>query len=287
MGADMTTTLPFTPSFSKKVASVDGSLVFPETSGHRTWFSPDAVNWAPTAWPDWVIDDGYPLSYKVHFNGEMWYFGTAADSYYFDFVKSSDFLHWTHVGAFEGPSPETPINNFFTNMLLVAHGGALRAFRMKSASFVTAYSSTDGITWATHETNLPYNFYIAKIVSFGGSLYAIPKGLASYKAVYRSDDNGLTWTLLTSDWGIPDSTLIDCIATTEGLLAVFTDKETWASNDGVAWTKKAYTLPSGSDVLNNGVILPLGSDLFMVGCGTTQKNVFKLVEASGPVGIPL
>lgn len=87
--------------------------------------------------------------------------------------------------------------------------------------------------------------------------------------------------------GIPTSTLIDCIATTAGLLAVFTDKETWASTDGITWTKKAYTLPDGTSVLNNGVILPIGTDLFMVGCGTTQKNVFKLVDSSGPVAIPL
>lgn len=283
----MTTTLPFTPTTTKKVIAAGGQLVYPDASFQRTWFSTDAINWAATAWPGWVLENGYPLSYKVHFNGEMWYFKTAADYSYFDFVKTSDFLHWTYVGSFEGPTPETRINYFFENTLLVVHGGAVRAFRMVSASFVTAYSSTDGITWSVVETNLPYNFYIAKIVAFGGALYAIPRGLTTYKAVYRSNDNGMTWTLLTSDWGIPTATLIDCIATTAGLLAVFTDKETWASTDGITWTKKNYTLPSGASVLNYGVMLPLGSDLFMVGCGTEQKNVFKLVEASGPVGIPL
>lgn len=283
----MTTTLPFTPSSMKKVSSVDGTLVFPETSGHRTWFSTDATNWVATAWPGWVIEDGYPLSYKVHFNGEMWYFGTAADNYYFDFVKTSDFLHWTYVGYFEGPDTSNPISNFFTDMKIVVHGGAMRAFRMVSGPFVSVYSSTDGITWAGVETNLPYSALIAKIVSFGGALYSIPYGFETYKAIYRSNDNGFSWALLTADWGIPTATLIDCIATTEGLLAVFTNKETWTSTDGISWTKKNYTLPSGTSVLNNGVILPLGSDLFMVGCGTTQKNVFKLVDASGPVGIPL
>lgn len=285
----MTTTLPFTPTSSEKVRSVNGSLVFPGTpASPQTWFSADGINWAATPWVDWTISDGIPLTYGVFFNGEMYYFATnEGDSHYFDFVKTADFLNWTYPGYFEGPNSTNPISSFFTSMILVVSGGAIRAFRMVSGTYVTVYSSTDGITWSWVETNLPYNFYIAKIVAFGGALYAIPRGLASYKAVYRSNDNGITWTLLTSDWGIPDSTLIDCIATTTGLLAVFTDKETWATTDGITWDKKNYTLPSGTSVLNNGVMLPLGSDLFMVGCGTTQKNVFKLVEASGPVGIPL
>ena len=283
----MTTTLPFTPNSAIKVLSINGALVFTELSTQKTWGSQNGINWVSTPWVDWTIEDGYPLWNCVYFNGEMWYFGTAADSRYFDFVKTTDFLHWMYPGSFYGPSPAEPMSDFFANMLLVVSGGAIRAFRMVSASFVTVYSSTDGITWSGVETNLPYDFYIYKIVAFGGALFSIPRGLTTYKSVYRSDDNGMTWTNLTTDWGIPTATLIDCIATTTGLLAVFTNKETWTSADGVVWTKKNYTLPSGSNILNNGVILPLGSELLMVGCGTTSKNVFKLVDSSGPVGIPL
>lgn len=279
----MTTTLPFTPTTTKKVIAAGGQLVFPDTwATKRTWFSSNGIDWASQ---NWITTNIPTLKYNIRVGGETWYFETSQlDDAFFDFVKTSDFLTFSYVGEFEGPGG---LNNFFYNPKIVLSGGAVRHFRMAGDPLVTVYSSTDGINWTITETNLPYSAHIAKIVSFGGALYSIPYGLAAYKAIYRSNDNGFSWALLTADWGIPTATLIDCIATTEGLLAVFTNKETWTSTDGISWTKKNYTLPSGTSVLNNGVILPLGSDLFMVGCGTTQKNVFKLVEASGPVGIPL
>lgn len=289
----MTTTLPFTPTSTNKAQSINGVLVFAGSNFiQQSWFSTDAINWTPAQWVSWTDVDGYPLKYCVYHNGEMLYFRTAGwDSYYCEFTKTTDFVNWSPVDSykvqFTDPAYDDPVWDFFSGMKIVSHGGAIRAFRFVGEPLVRRYTSSDGISWVELETNLPYTQYISKIVSYGGSLYAIPSGSVTYKSVYRSNDDGATWTLLTADWGIPGSILIDCIATSAGLLAVFTNKETWTSTDGISWTKKNYTLPSGTSVLNNGVILPLGSDLFMVGCGTTQKNVFKLVDASGPVGIPL
>lgn len=289
----MTTTLPFTQTDKNKAKSINGNLVFAGSNFvQQSWFSADAINWTPSAWLNWTDDQGYPFDYGVYFNGEMLYFQTSySETRFYNFCKTADFLHWEYVGAysvqFTDPAYDDPVFSFFSEMKIISSGGAIRAFRFIGDPLVRRYSSTNGISWTELETNLPYTPYISKIVSHNGFLYAIPSGGTSYKSVYRSSDDGATWTLLTSNWGIPNATLIDCVATTTGLLAVFIDKETWTSSDGITWTKKNYTLPSGIYVLNNGVILPIGSDLFMVGCGATENNVFKLVDSSGPVGIPL
>ena len=289
----MTTTLPFTPTSTNKAQSINGVLVFAESNFiQQSWFSTDAINWTPAQWVSWTDVDGYPLKYCVYHNGEMLYFQTAGcNSYYCEFTKTTDFVNWSPVDSykvqFTDPAYDDPVWDFFSGMKIVSHGGAIRAFRFVGEPLVRRYTSSDGISWVELETNLPYTQYISKIVSYGGSLYAIPSGSVTYKSVYRSNDDGATWTLLTADWGIPGSILIDCIATSAGLLAVFTDKETWVSADGITWTKKIYTLPSGTGALNNGVILQVGSTLYMVGCGATKKNVFKLVGASVPTGIPL
>lgn len=289
----MTTALPFTPSSTNKVLSVDNTLVFPELSGTRTWFSADATSWAASSWIDWTDVSGRPLAYGIRFNGEMLFFETSAESsYFFNFSKTADFLHWVNVGEFkvqfENLAFDDPFSNFFYNMKMVVHGGAIRAFRMASGTtFVHRYSTTDGISWADAETNLPYSSYISRIVSYAGYLFAIPSGNATYKSVYRSADGGISWECITTDWGVTSTTLVDCAATSNGLMAVFYDKETWMSADGITWEKKSYTLPSGTGTLYNGVILPIGSNLFMVGCGTTKKNVFKLVDSSGPAAIPI
>lgn len=289
----MTTTLPFTPSSTNKVLSISNTLVFPELSGTRTWFSADATNWTSSAWIDWTDVSGRPLAFGIWFGGEMLYFETSLEStYLFNFSKTTDFLHWTNMGEFkvqfDNLGFDDPFSNFFYNMKMVVHGGAIRAFRMASGTtFVHRYSTTDGISWTDVETNLPYSSYISRIVSFAGYLFAIPSGNASYKSVYRSGDGGVTWECITTDWGVTSTTLVDCVATSSGLMAVFYDNETWVSADGITWTKKSYTLPTGTGALYNGVIRPISSNLLMVGCGTTKKNVFKLIDSSAPSGIPL
>lgn len=192
----MTTTLPFTPTTTKKVIAAGGQFVFPETlTTKKTWFSSDAINWASSAWTSVGVP---PLRYNVRVGSETWYFETSQlDSAFYDFVKTSDFLNFTYVGELEPPGG---INDFFYNMKIVLSGGQVRAFRISAGSFITVYSTTDGIAWTAVETNLPYSAYISRIVSFGGYLFSIPTGGASYKSVYRSSDNGLTWALLTSDW---------------------------------------------------------------------------------------
>lgn len=270
----MTTTLPFTAY--ERAFSIDGQLVYVDTVAHKTWFSSDGVTWNAVNW----IGAVYPSGVRSFLNGSIYFWETDYDPGIIYSFKSSDFIKWTMQAEQDGFSN-------FTSDLDVSHSGASIRFN-DACEFFSTYSTLDGLTWSTRvETNLIANSAVRKIVSFGGALYAIPYGTAAYKAVYKSTDNGITWVTLTTDWGVTSQYLIDCVSTGEALLAVFADKETWFSVDGIAWTKKNYTLPSGTSVLNNGVILPLGSDLFMVGCGTTQKNVFKLVEASGPVGIPL
>ena len=270
----MTTTLPFTAS--QRAFSVAGQLVYVDTSARKTWFSSDGISWSSSNF----IGTVYPSGVRAFLNGSIYFWETDYDPGIIYSAKSSDFITWTMQAEQDGFAN-------FVDDLDVTHGGASRRFH-DSGSFYETYATTDGLVWSSPvETNLPADSSVRKIVSHGGALYAIPYGTATYKAVYKSTDNGVTWETITTDWGVTSQYLIDCVSTTQGLLAVFVDKETWVSVDGVSWTKKAYTLPTGASILNNGQILQTSSDLLLVGCGSTKKNVFKLVDSSGPVGIPL
>lgn len=270
----MSTTLPFTKW--KEVFSVAGQLVYVDTSKSKTWFSSDGKAWTSANW----IGADYPSGVRSFLNGYAYFWETDYDPDFIYSWKSADFISWTLQAERESFAN-------FTSDLEVVHSGASRRFH-DSGSTYTTFSTNDGLAWSESvATNLPADSSVRKIVSHGGALYAIPYGTATYKTVYKSTDNGITWSAITTNWGVTSQYLIDCVSTTQGLLAVFQDKETWVSVDGVTWIKKVYTLPSGASILNNGQMVPISSDLLLVGCGASRNTVFKLIESSGPVGIPL
>ena len=273
----MTTLLPFTSYYSKKVLNIGESLLYPDDSQLKTWTSADGVTWSSANW----VGPYYPTGQVAYFNGYVWWWDTESEPGVLTTLKSADFINW----ALEA-NQEAPINFIWSDMVVV-QGGMLRRFN-KASTYVKTYSTTNGTAWSSVVDTSLLSASVARIVLYAGSLYAIPPGKSTvYKSVYRSDDGGLTWTQLTSNWGVPTVTLIDCIATSDGLLAVFSDNETWTSSDGITWIKKNYTLPTGINVMRNGALISLGSDLFMICCGTSYRNIFKLVTNSGPVGAPL
>lgn len=203
--------------------------------------------------------------------------------------KSADGITWGADQLFQDTSGNTSPLMTGNRWFIINHGGILISFYDPGG--VGTYNistSSDGVIAnnSSSETDLPNNSY--KIMSHGGYLYSIPLNLGeSYngKSVYRSV-NGFSWTKLTSNWGVTTSRTIDCISTTDGLLAVFENKSTWISNDGITWNQKtAYTLPANQ--LKNGYIVPLLMDIFMIGCGASCNTVFKLIANSAPVGVPL
>lgn len=265
-------------SLSRRVLKIGVQLVYLDTDTHKTWFSSDATNWTSADWVGTV----YPKGDQGYLNGAMYLWNSDSATNKLLTAATSDFITWTML------EDQDYFSDFRYNYT-VTHNGVIISFNGGTGLSPKTYSTVDGITWSEPViTQLPSYVYGGKFISYNGALYAIPYGSYIYdKAVYKSIDNGVTWAQITSDWGVTSQKLVSCIVTSEGLLAVFQDKETWTSADGITWTKKNYTLPSGSGVMNFGQLVSIGYDLFLVGCEMSSKNVFKLVDSSAPVGASL
>lgn len=270
----MTTTLPFTLNALGRVATVGSELVYIDASlNAKTWKSTDAILWTPHAWTgNYVTDSIFEIPF---FNGYFWYWIADWESGLIYTFRSSDGVSWANLGTRNYPYGDT-----FYSASVIVHNG----FVVCISTTKYLRTTSNGQDWSEPLlSNLPGS--IRKLVSYGPSIYAIPIGGVANKTVYRSDNSGLTWTAITTNWGLDASYTVDCIVTTDGLLVVQENNETWTSLDGITWSRKTYTKPANS--MANGKICALGMDLFIVGCGASRNTVFKLIVSSAPVAIPL
>lgn len=265
--------MPFGNGWQNPFIATGSGLIFLDEFSSSTWTCTNPTTWTNAPWSgNWFPTN---LLDQVYFGGYLWNWYAYGDNLT-DFGKSSNGIAW----ALNRLASDVPEVQFFYEQPIV-HAGAIVRFWINPTTYVVyVCRSTDGTTWtewsATNLSNASWKF-----ISYAGNIYLVPGN----KSVYRSSDNGSTWTLLTSNWGISSTTMIDCIATTSGLMAVFTDKKTWTSTDGITWTLKNYTLPVESMV--GGQLAAIGTDLYMIGSGASFNTVFKLLGASTPQGIPL
>lgn len=315
----MTTTLPFAVPSKYSFYSFNNSLrlnqpdffvigsdiFFPQSmkgSAHGPIYkSSNGKDFASISYPAPFWDGVADSCDMIYFGGYVYQYAYIADSQAFCYRRTADFVTWSADDyiVYNADGFDLIFNPMSFGVVL--GGRQYRFLDVGSTSPLLMTYTDDGHTilgefvpagggYREHYIEIQTVGLVGnkacKIVAYGGYLYSIPYNYSTVPAnsVSRSSD-GITWDVVTADWGLPISPVIDCVVTSEGLLVVLQNKQTWVSVDGATWTMKNYTLPDGS--LNNGRIVPLGTDLFFVGCGSSRNTVFKLVTNSGPVGVPI
>ena len=233
------------------------------------WYGQDASKWIPRE-ADIFCAGGY-----------FWTSYYYLEKHYFS--RSQDLISWEHI--YKRDRFNNIDNTWLPADLCVTHNGALLRFHVMYGSSALIYSTTDGMTWTDPvPTNLTAQSWVRKIISHSGYLFAFRRyvnGANEYTQILKSADGGLTWSGFA--WLV--NAFVDCISTTDGILAVTENNQTWMVTGENSVTRKDYTLPSAS--MKNGHLVALGTDLFMLGCGDQYNTAFKLVDSSGPVGSPL
>ena len=76
----------------------------------------------------------------------------------------------------------------------------------------------------------------------GSTAYSIPRGDTYGKKVYSSTDF-ITWTLLTSDWGLGTNTVAAVAqhAYSGKIVVLLVTDDVAVSSDGITWTKSNYS----------------------------------------------
>ena len=291
--------LPFTTYPEYFAASVGGKMVaigveqLPLSSYRYRFSSTDAATWQkngfvvgayPPDWPWYGQDpsDWYPREVDIFYvGGYFWTSYYSLEKHFFS--RSQDLISWQHVykrDKFVGIDNTRVFDDKRVN-----HNGALLRFHISYGSYAQIYSTTDGMTWTDPApTNLTAQSWVRKIISHAGYLFAFRRyvnGANEYTRILKSADGGLTW----SGFAWLGYAFVDCVSTTDGILAVTENNETWMVTDQDTVTRKDYTLPNAS--MKNGHLVALGADLFMLGCGPSYNTAFKLVGSAAPVGTPL
>lgn len=131
-------------------------------------------------------------------------------------------------------------------------------------------SPPSAIAWSQITTNLPgidvgVNIRGYTIVVLGSTFYSIPPGGAGSKKVYSSSDF-ITWTLLTSDWGLGTSTVRQVAhqAYTDKIVILLNDDNVATTTDGITWTKSDYITVIGNTFTPYSLV-KFGSDWYTAG----------------------
>lgn len=160
---------------------------------------------------------------------------------------------------------------------VAAHGGTLYAINHDGSPPIEVSTSTDGITWSapTSTSGLPYNEY--NLMSFGGSLVAIPTNGGTMK----SSSDGVTWATVGSGfptggnygYGIIGSRLYVAGGSAGNVAKVY------STLDLTTWTTETFADGSGWTSDNVGpVIAELGGKVTFVqynGSGGTSVEVWQ------------
>lgn len=135
-------------------------------------------------------------------------------------------------------------------------------------------SPPSAIAWSQIDTNLPASdvgtfsrggYTFKTIVVLGSTFYSIPPGGVAGKKVYSSSDF-ITWTLLTSDWGLGTSTVRQVAhqAYTDKIVILLNDDNVATTTDGITWTKSDYITVIGNTFTPYSLV-KFGSDWYTAG----------------------
>ena len=165
---------PLLLSNARCVASAGAGFVAGGNGTNRLGYSPDGINWFPSANGNVVCDDGKALAY----NGSLYVFGGGASINSLGY--STDGITW---------SASTNGNSIFTGQVTgLAWNGSLWVAGGQGTNSL-AYSN-DGITWSA-STNGNSVIQTVYSVAWNGSLF-VAGGQGINRLVYSID--GITWT---------------------------------------------------------------------------------------------
>jgi photosystem II stability/assembly factor-like uncharacterized protein len=188
-------------------------------------------------------NNGLPNDYITCINadGENFFAGTNQDGL---FVSHDEGLNWAHV--------TTPVPDYQKVMSVYVGGNGVFAGTFAGGILFTA---DDGLTWSSLNTGLPVTV-VTSFVSIGSSLYA-----GTYTGVYRSDNNGQSWSL---EGGSSNVVVYGLAVHGNDLFAATSKNGVLMSVDyGETWVAVNTGLPAGMHSLSiavNGSWLFVGTD---------------------------
>lgn len=253
----MTTTLPVQVDTRGQVYQdaflLGSSLVLPAFGTATSYVSSNGTTWASHA-------KSYPSGKPP--NDVAFVLGSSLISYHYTVptvtaLTSSDGYTWTTLGDASATFPTVSFG--------VSAGSSAYVFADDGANFYTS-STSNGVTFtALTITNLPYGEYW--FLYFGGYLWALPFGHAGTvaTAVYKSS-NGISWALVTADWGIGNTLgYSTSFAVTGTDMVVFTTADahpkTYTSSNGATWANAGVT---ANPFMVQGKMFYLGSAFYLL-----------------------
>lgn len=233
----MTTVLPCDVSDSNVVA-VFGGKVWLRAGGYDTtespfmFNSPDLMSWSLySTWGEVNSLNFKSTDYTPKVIGGKLLF---ADANFVDYT--TDGLSWTSASVVHGT-----INKYVANRYAVKEGVSWGITKRSGQIFLV--SSTDGITYSSVATNLPYSYSENAVpVVLGGTRYLLPQGSGQ---IYTSAD-GVIWSAVTSNFPVLYSYghVVDGsrIYVMGGLNAVYVaQNRVFSTSDMTNWTEEHYS----------------------------------------------
>lgn len=265
-------------------AGTFGSGVYRSSDGGQSWMAP--LNGGDFAVTAVVVKDSFLFAgsieegvFRSSDNGETWTeklsaFGMGpmcvsgntifASTSNYTFGSTDNGETWTNVSALEGAS----IFSFYCQDSLILAGGRNRIY--KSIDYGNTFITID----------LSFSFGIVNIYSITkiGSTFFMA---TSYDGVYKSTDNGLTWSPANIGMGPKDVRAL--IATGSSTLIAGTHYVGMyrSTNLGSSWNKSMTGFPAGSSILS---LLVKGPSVFAGtrdGVYRTDNNGDGWVKLSG------
>lgn len=183
------------------------------------------------------------------------------------YVTSMNGTSYGEEVTFKTKAAWANINNAITNYNInnvVSCGGAL--FASQSSQPYVLKSADNGVDWSGASTgiNVPGTLYNPYLFAFGNDLYLT--GYASpVSVIYKSSDNGSTWTSVPWPYNNPIDFLMKQGSTL--FATVSYDGVYKTSDDGANWTTASTGLPNNgnfysAESFNSGLFLSLQGDCY-------------------------
>lgn len=146
------------------------------------------------------------------------------------YTSENNGVSWNLLGGKSGLE-SVYMTTFFKN-------NSVMVYSTSSGSASTYYSNDDGSTWSVSQFDYgsgPQSGFEAgqkNIIELDGVLY-----FSSLKDVFKSTDNGATWSVVSTAPNIPDGTVTSLCATDDALILTIYGYGTHKSTDGgLTWT---------------------------------------------------